>query len=70
MVKRKANACWVNGPMARKIVEAPLIVEVVEDLVEDIVADSGVEEEASAALTSKDTVQRLDEVEKRRWRSG
>ena len=62
MVKRKADPCWANGPVARERVEDPLVDEAAEESASSIVADSGVEEEASAASTVETTVQRLDEV--------
>ena len=65
MVKRKANPCWVNGPVAREIVEDPLVTEVVEESARNLVADSRFEEGTSAASTSEDTIQRLDEVVER-----
>lgn len=65
MVKRKANPCWVKGPVAREIVEDTLVMEVVEEPARDIVADSVVEEGTSTASTAEDAIQRLDEVVER-----
>ena len=44
MVKRKADPCWVDGPLVREIVEASLVMNVVEESVEEFVADSGAAE--------------------------
>ena len=62
MVKRKADPCWVDGPLVREIVEASLVMNVVEESVEEFVADSGAAEKALATSTSDDTVQRLEEA--------
>ena len=62
MVKRKADLCWANGPVARERVEDPIVNETEEESTSGIVAYSGFEEEASAASTVETTVQRLDEV--------
>ena len=61
MVKRKADPCWLDGPLVREIFDASLESNVVES-VEEVVADSGAAEEVLATSTFEDTVQRLEKA--------
>ena len=65
MVKRKADPCWVNGPVARELGEDTPVTRVVEEPMIDIVEDSVAEEGTPGASTAVDVAQRLDEMVER-----
>ena len=65
MVKRKAYPCWINGPVARELVDDTPVTGMVDEPVREIVADSIAEERTPTASTNVDAANCLDEVVER-----